>query len=83
MQHIASTSPSLEVLEYLLRQGGSVHLRNNQNRTPLFMAANAGMGEHVKLLRQSGAHLHSDERAAAEVLAQRRPEIWGEAGLHE
>lgn len=81
--HIASTSPSLEVLEYLLRQGGSVHLRNNQNRTPLFLAANAGMGEHVKLLRQSGAHLHSDERAAAEVLAQRRPEIWGEAGLYE
>lgn len=58
-----------------------MHLRNSQGRTPLFLAANGGLSEHVELLRQSGAHLHSDERAAAEVLAGRRPEVWRSAGI--
>lgn len=80
-QHIASTSPSVQILHYLLIQGASVHLRNRSGRTPLFLAANAGFSEHVLLLRKSGAHLHSDERAAAELLARRRPGIWGLAGV--
>lgn len=79
--HIASTSPSVQILHYLLIQGASVHLRNRSGRTPLFLAANAGFSEHVLLLRKSGAHLHSDERAAAELLARRRPGIWGLAGV--
>jgi lysophospholipase len=58
-----------------------VHLRNRNGRTPLFLAANAGLSEHVHLLRKSGAHLHSDERPAAELLARRRPGIWGLAGI--
>lgn len=58
-----------------------MHLRNRHNRTPLFLAANAGLGEHVRLLRKSGAHLHSDERGAAEWLAKGDPGVWGEAGL--
>jgi lysophospholipase len=33
------------------------------------------------LLRKSGAHLHSDERPAAELLARRRPGVWGLAGI--
>jgi 60kDa lysophospholipase len=41
-----------------------VHLRNSAGRTPLFLAASAGLAEHVELLRKSGAHLHADERAA-------------------
>lgn len=47
----------------------------------LFLAANAGLSEHVLLLRKSGAHLHSDERQAAELLARRRPAVWGLAGI--
>jgi len=35
----------------------------------------------VLLLRKSGAHLHSDERPAAELLARRHPGIWGLAGI--
>ncbi|GKZ42694.1 hypothetical protein AbraIFM66951_002387 [Aspergillus brasiliensis] len=79
--HLAATSPSLEILRYLLLQGGSVHLRNRNGRTPLFLAANAGLSEHVLLLRKSGAHLHSDERTAAQLLARRRPGVWGLAGI--
>ncbi|KAJ6146928.1 hypothetical protein N7497_008910 [Penicillium chrysogenum] len=33
------------------------------------------------LLRKSGAHLHSDERPAAELLARHRPFVWGMAGV--
>ncbi|KAJ5241249.1 uncharacterized protein N7469_002840 [Penicillium citrinum] len=73
--------PSVSILHYLLSQGGSVHLRNRAGRTPLFLAANAGLSEHVLLLRKSGAHLHSDERPAAELLARRRPGVWGLAGI--
>lgn len=33
------------------------------------------------LLRKSGAHLHADEIALAEIQARRRPAIWALAGL--
>ncbi|CAG8940716.1 unnamed protein product [Penicillium salamii] len=79
--HMAATSPSAQILHFLLSQGGSVHLRNRAGRTPLFLAANAGLSEHTLLLRKSGAHLHSDERPAAELLARHRPFVWGMAGV--
>ncbi|GLI75030.1 hypothetical protein PoHVEF18_003280 [Penicillium ochrochloron] len=79
--HLAATSPAISILHFLLSHGGSVHLRNRNGRTPLFLAANAGLSEHVMLLRKSGAHLHSDERPAAELLARRRPGVWGLAGI--
>ncbi|KAJ5524496.1 hypothetical protein N7494_011146 [Penicillium frequentans] len=79
--HLAATSPAISILHFLLSQGGSVHLRNRNGRTPLFLAANAGLSDHVLLLRKSGAHLHSDERPAAELLARRRPGVWGLAGI--
>ncbi|KAJ5104610.1 hypothetical protein NUU61_001957 [Penicillium alfredii] len=79
--HLAATSPAISILHFLLSQGGSVHLRNRNGHTPLFLAANAGLPDQVLLLRKSGAHLHSDERPAAELLARRRPGIWGQAGI--
>ncbi|OQD74322.1 hypothetical protein PENDEC_c011G02634 [Penicillium decumbens] len=79
--HLAATSPAITILRYLLLQGASVHLRNRNGRTPLFLAANAGLSDRVLLLRKSGAHLHSDERPAAELLARRHPGIWGLAGI--
>ncbi|KAJ5223673.1 hypothetical protein N7468_008215 [Penicillium chermesinum] len=79
--HLAATSPSISILHFLLSHGGSVHLRNRNGRTPLFLAANAGLSDHVLLLRKSGAHLHSDELPAAELLARRKPGVWGLAGI--
>jgi lysophospholipase len=80
-QHIAAHSPSLEILRFFLLQGASVHLRNSAGRTPLFLAASAGLLEHVVLLRKSGAHLHADERAVAEMQARQRPGVWAQAGV--
>lgn len=37
--------------------------------------------DHVVLLRKSGAHLHADERAIAEMQARRRPGTWALAGV--
>ena len=80
-QHIASTASSLEILRLLLSHGASVHLRNNASRTPLFLAANAGLIDYVKLLKQSGAHLHAEELAAARRHAQASPMVWHAAGI--
>lgn len=79
--HIAATGPSLEILRILLRKGASVHLRNNTGRTPLFLSANAGLDEHVFLLKKSGAHLHADELGIAKLHAQSSPDIWNMAGV--
>lgn len=78
---MAATGPSLEVLRILLTNGASVHLRNHGRRTPLFLAANAGLSQHVSLLRECGAHLHKDELAKASLLAQATPDIWHIAGI--
>ena len=82
MQHIAATAPSLEILKLLLLRGASVHMRNKAGRTALFLAAKAGLSEHVSLLRQSGAHLHADEMADARLNSQRQPTTWQAAGVY-
>ena len=81
--HLAATGPNLEILRFFLSQGGSVHMRNytGSGRTPLFLAANAGFPGHVALLKQAGAHLHSEEWEIARLHAQQRPEVWKLAGV--
>ncbi|KAF8472072.1 asparaginase-domain-containing protein [Kalaharituber pfeilii] len=59
--HIAAISPSVDILREFLCEGASVHLRNNDGHTPLYLAADAGMEENIKLLRNAGAHLHAEE----------------------
>ncbi|EEH49654.2 uncharacterized protein PADG_05733 [Paracoccidioides brasiliensis Pb18] len=85
--HLAATSPNLAILRHFLLHGGSVHLRNRAGRTALFLAANAGLPDHVKLLRESGAHLHADELGVAKLHARRRAgmgtgmSVWSLAGV--
>lgn len=73
-QHLAARGPDLEILRDFLSQGASVHLRNREGHTPLFLAAHAGQRDHVKLLMEAGAHLHSDELADAHVHAAKERE---------
>ena len=54
-----------------------MHLRNRDGRTPLFLAAEAGKVENVKLLKESGAHLHAEETEMAAVM-KKRAEAAGE-----
>lgn len=63
-----------------MKQGASVHLRNKDHRTPLYLAADAGRVENVVLLKESGAHLHADEVEIAKLLRDSangvRKEAW-------
>ena len=81
--HLAATGPSEDILRYFLTEGASVHIRNltGSGRTPLFLAANAGLRYHVRLLRQAGAHLHSEELETARLHAQQKPDVWSLAGV--
>jgi 60kDa lysophospholipase len=84
-QHLAATGPNIEILRDFLGQGASVHLRNRSGNTPLFLAAAAGLRDHVEVLREAGAHLHSDEMAAARLHAESDGDasIWERAGAAE
>lgn len=82
-QHIASTSPNVAILKEFLVHGASVHIRNREGHTPLFVAANAGLKEHVGALKEAGAHLHPDEMAAARLQATTGGDTdsaWAQAG---
>lgn len=57
----------MEILRDFLEQGASVHLRNRSGHTPLYLAAAAGLKDHVEILKNAGAHLHTDEKAAAQL----------------
>ncbi|KAF2204439.1 asparaginase-domain-containing protein [Delitschia confertaspora ATCC 74209] len=83
--HLAATGPNLDILRSFLSQGASVHLRNRSGHTPLFLAAAAGLKDHVEVLRDAGAHLHSDEMAAAKLHAETDGDakIWELAGSRE
>jgi len=84
---MAATAPNLDILREFLIEGASVHLRNREGRTALFLAANAGLKDHVQLLLEAGAHLHSDELVAARLQAGgttgENQEIWRSAGIEE
>ena len=73
----------MDILREFLTQGASVHLRNREGKTPLFLAANAGLKDQVRLLREAGAHLHSDELAAArqQSALSGNEETWNAAGI--
>ena len=71
----------MEILREFLIHGASVHLRNRAGRTPLFLAASAGLLENVTILRDSGAHLHSEELDMARLVSATYPDIWLAAGL--
>jgi lysophospholipase len=78
-QHLAATSPNVEILRDFLAQGASVHLRNRGGTTPLFLSASAGLRDHVQTLVDAGAHLHSDEVSAAKLHASEgdgNAEVW-------
>ena len=63
--------PNKEILHHLLSRGASVHIRDRENHTPLYVAADAGYPENVKLLREAGAHLHPDEVELAQMMKQK------------
>ena len=83
--HVAATGLEVRILRYLLSIGASVHIRNytGTGRTPLFLAANAGLDSHVLLLCQAGAHLAPEEMSTARLHARQNPDVWELAGVEK
>ncbi|GAM85130.1 hypothetical protein ANO11243_031340 [Dothideomycetidae sp. 11243] len=83
--HLASTGPNVDILGDFLTQGASVHVRNRDGHTPLFLAAQSGKAENVALLLKAGAHLHAEEISVADQVARKasgnKRELWKSAGV--
>ncbi|PSK59352.1 lysophospholipase [Elsinoe australis] len=83
--HLAASGPNVDILQDFLTQGASVHLRNRDGHTPLYLAAKSALGEHVHILRKAGAHLHaeelSDASSAATAADEASQKVWVAAGL--
>ena len=58
--HLSSVGPNPEIMRELLLRGGSVHVRNAADNTPLFLADKVGNTRNVLLLREAGAHIWQD-----------------------
>ncbi|KAH8914941.1 asparaginase-domain-containing protein [Atractiella rhizophila] len=65
--HIASSAGILSNVTLLLESSASVHLRDKNGHTPLFLAATLGHEDVVKALVKAGAHLGDGEISRGEV----------------
>lgn len=54
--HIAAAGENVEILQTMLSNGASVHVRNAMNQTPLDVAKLSGRASHADVLIQAGAH---------------------------
>ena len=52
-----SSEGNVAVVEYLMRQGAGIHMRDRNNDTPLLCAIKAGHRDVVRSLVSCGAHL--------------------------
>lgn len=66
--HHAASQPNAAIIRYLLSKGALIHVRNRENHTSLFVAADAGFPENVSVLKGAGADLHPDEMDVAKLL---------------
>uniref|UniRef100_A0A1B0EST4 asparaginase n=1 Tax=Glossina morsitans morsitans TaxID=37546 RepID=A0A1B0EST4_GLOMM len=66
--HLACHEENMTVVNHLLLNGVSVHIRDRYERTPLLEAIATDNHEIIKLLRNCGAHLTGSSRAIGEQL---------------
>uniref|UniRef100_A0A1B0A1S8 asparaginase n=1 Tax=Glossina pallidipes TaxID=7398 RepID=A0A1B0A1S8_GLOPL len=66
--HLACHEGNMTVVNHLLLNGVSVHIRDRYERTPLLEAIATDNHEIIKLLRNCGAHLTGSSRAIGEQL---------------
>lgn len=85
VQHFAAAGPNAAILSDFLTQGASVHVRNDDGYTPLFVAAKSGHKANVDMLLKAGAHLHAEEvddaANAAKLASEADKELWKSAGV--
>ncbi len=55
--HVAAAEGHVATVDYLLRHGAGVHVRDRSNETPLMCAINERQRDTIRTLRACGAHL--------------------------
>jgi ankyrin repeat protein len=55
--HVAAAEGNVAVVDYLMRHGAGIHVRDRNNETPLMCAINGGQKDTIRALRACGAHL--------------------------
>ena len=66
--HIATSEGNKEIVEYLLKNGASVHVRDRSDTTPLMDAIREEHSDIIKILVNAGAHLHQGSLELGEKL---------------
>ncbi|KYO19435.1 CARD- and ANK-domain containing inflammasome adapter protein [Alligator mississippiensis] len=62
--HIAAANGQIAVMEYLIKKGAKLEVKDSQGKTPLHRAAEKGQDDAVKVLLQAGAYIYSLDEAA-------------------
>uniref|UniRef100_A0A7M4EDW6 Ankyrin 1 n=1 Tax=Crocodylus porosus TaxID=8502 RepID=A0A7M4EDW6_CROPO len=62
--HIAAANGQIAVMEYLIKKGAKLEVKDSQGKTPLHRAAEKGHDDAVKVLLQAGAYIYSLDEAA-------------------
>ena len=66
--HLACNQGNIAVVNHLLMNGVSVHIRDHYDRTPLLEAISGDHHEIIQILINCGAHLTGSSRAIGEQL---------------
>ncbi len=66
--HVAASEGKLAAVEYLMRQGAGVHVKDRNNNTPLMCAIDGEQNDTIRALRACGAHLQLGPLELAEKL---------------
>ena len=67
--HVAACQGRTHVVDYLMRNGAGVHVKDVNNESPLMCAINAEQEEIVKALKACGAHLQLSPLELGEKLS--------------
>ena len=73
--HVAASEGRVEAVDYLMRSGAGVHVRDRNNHTPLICAIEAEQKDTIRALRLCGAHLQMGSLELAEKLC-----FWARSG---
>lgn len=60
--HVSASESQVKSLEFLLKNGANVHLRDRFGNSAMMSALKVGHGESISILKTCGAHLNPEEK---------------------
>lgn len=68
--HIACSDGNLKIVEYLLKHGASVHMRDREHRTPLMNAVENDHHDVIKLVIKAGGYMNLPSNTIGEMICR-------------